>query len=469
MKIRATHNWVSVGCAVITLITLTACTTSLPGAAPAAAPQLELVPVELGDIDNHVVAIGRVIATQTATLTFNRSGKIAKLEAREGEWVKQGQVIAALDTRDLELIAKQQHASYISALAQYSQTLRGVQPSDLRQAQAELASARQRLADLDKGPSQVQVADLQSSVELAEAEVKRAQAEYDAANRANPSGISASPEAATLEQKTIALRAAKARLQAAYEKPQPGQYSEVRAQVAAAQARISALNPVSETIVSSQALSDQAFYIWQQAEQALQDTQIVVPFDGLVTNVSMAVGDSTSANGSIQIADFKTPLFEADVDEADLGKIKVGMDARVLLQSYVDIPLDAIVKSIGKVGRQNGSIIVYRVRLELLGNADVPVQPEVLLNMSGTTQLITAESADAMLVPVSAVTHDEDTGTDSVQIPKGDGSTGETTTVEIKAGLRNSESVEVLEGLKEGDMVVLPEPENVPLEGPSVN
>lgn len=533
MKVSLIY-WLVAG-AIAALIALTACTTalpaSLPGAAPEAAVALERITVERGSIENHVTANGRVVADRTAALTFNRGGRIAQVNAREGEWVQQGQLLAKLDTRELELIAKQQHANYIGALAQYSQTLRGGLPADIRQAQSEFASASQRLKDLDKGPAQAQVAELQAQVadlqgqmQQAEAEVKLAQAAYDTVRRENPAGAGGTPEAATLEIKTIALQAANARLQAAqarleaaYEKPNPGQYAELRAQMAAAQARLNALRPVSETIVSAQALADQAYYAWQQAELALRDTRIIAPFDGLVTNVAMAMGDAASSSSVIQLADFSEPIFEAEVDEADLAKIKIDQDARVRLQTYIDTPISAIVKGIGKVGRQNGSLIVYRVQLALGAfeqpdessaaepdeqaaaqpeeqptaepdeqtaaqpaeqSAEEPAEsaepateekPEILLNMSGSVQFVTAISEDALLVPAQALIQDPDTRTYSVQIVKGEGDAAQTEEVEVEIGLRNSEMVEIISGVNEGDTLLVPEPDNIPLEGPSVN
>lgn len=498
---------------------------SLPTTAPQAPVALERVTVERGPIENHVIANGHVIAERTATLIFSRAGRVAQINAREGEWVKQGQLLARLDTRELEFIAKQQKAAYIGALAQFSQTVRGGSPFDIQQAQLELASANQRLKDLGAGPAQTQVTELQALVQQAEAELKRAQADYDSAYRNNPSTISASPEAAVLELKNIALQTAKARLAAAYEKPRPGQIADLRSQAAAAQAKLNALKPVPEAIMSSQATVDQAYIAWQIAEQNVRDTRIIAPYDGLITRVSMSAGDIVGSNNAIEIADFSQPIFEADVDEGDLAKIEVGQAARVRLQTYLDTPFDAEVLSISKVGRQVGSLIVYRVWL-VLGAAQQPADeggepaqagaepdaapaadangeqaaepaatpvadanadpnaepaadpaeeaaaeagPEILLNMSGTAQFITASSEDALLAPANAVTHNPEENIYTVQVVTGEGSTEKISEVEIEVGLRNGEAYEVLSGLKEGDQLVVPEPDNVPLEGPSVN
>lgn len=415
--------------------------------------RLETVPATRGSIENRIVANGRVIATTSATLTFNRAGRIAEVFVREGMRVKKGDLLARLERRELEIVARQQEASYVGALAAYSQTVRGGTPSEKAQARSELSAAAQRLKDLDAGPTRANVADLQAALQAAEAEVKRAQSRYDAAFANDPAGIGASPEAADLEQKTIAFKQAKARLDAAYDKPRAGQYSDARAAVVAAQARLTALTPVSETVIQRKAAADQAFYAWEQALQTLREAELRAPFDGLITGVGFAVGDIAGGTASIQLADFDKPLFEVDVDEADLGKIAVGQVARVRLQSYASAPISGTVASIGSIGRQNGSVINYRVRVIVAPPVDKPV----LLNMSGTAQIVTARADDALLVPARAMTVDEATKAYSVVRLR----SGVTDTVTLTLGLRNADFAEVLTGgLADGDTLVLPS--NVP-------
>ena len=472
----------------LTLLLLSAC--SMPFTPlTAAPPKLERITVERGPIENHVVANGRVVAQKIATLAFSRAGRIIQVNVQEGDSVQKGQVLAVLDTRDLELSAKQQQANYISVLAQYSQTLRGALPTEIRQAQSELVSAGQRLRDLDKGPASTQITELQASMQQVEAEVRQAQAAYDTARRENPAGIGASPEAAALEQKTIALQAAKARLEAIYEKPKLGQFAEARAQVAAAQAKLIALNPLSETLVSRQAQAEQAFYAWQQAEQAITEAQLTAPFDGLIMNVVMTEGDIAGGSSTVQLADFAEPTFEADVDEADFGLIDVDQFARVRLQSAIGVPISATIKSIGKIGHPSGSLNVYRTRLTLEPVEDQSEQPDVLLNMSGIVQIVTESSPNALLVPVRALTLDENGETYTVQraLP---GTVSASTaisssvsdsanalavasdaseTVQVEIGMRNSEVVEIVSGLNEGDVLLVPAPNDIPLDQPTVN
>jgi HlyD family secretion protein len=440
----------TIALASVLLLTLSGCANlGLSAGDGSETANLETVAVSRGSIENRIVANGRVIATTSATLTFSRVGRIAEVAAREGQRVKKGEVLARLETRELEIIARQQEAAYVGALASYSQTVRGATPSEIAQARSELAAASQRFKDLNAGPTRASIADVQAALQAAEAEVKRAQSGYDSAFANDPAGIGASPEAATLEQKTIAFKQAKARLDAAYEKPRAGQYSDARAAIVAAQAKLTALTPVSETVMQRKASADQALYAWEQARYALREAELRAPFDGLVTAVGFAVGDTAGSAASIQLAEFDKPLFEVDVDEGDLGKVLVGQEVRVRLQSYASAPFSGTVMSIGSVGRQNGSVINYRVRVTIAQQAEKPV----LLNMSGTAQIVTARADDALLVPARALTLDNDTKLHSVVRLRGE----ITETLTVTLGLRNADSVEVRSGnLNEGDTLVVP-------------
>jgi hypothetical protein len=89
--------------------------------------------------------------------------------------------------------------------------------------------------------------------------------------------------------------------------------------------------------------------------------------------------------------------------------------------------------------------------------------------MSGSVQFVTASSPDALLVPARALIIDPDTQSYSVQIANGPDDAAGSTEVDVEIGLRNSEMVEIISGLNEGDTLLVPEPDNIPLEGPSVN
>lgn len=66
----------------------------------------------------------------------------------------------------------------------------------------------------------------------------------------------------------------------------------------------------------------------------------MAPFDGVVTKVSFDPGDYASGGQTaFEVSDIARPYFEIDVDEADIGNVRVGMPARVTLQAFAQVPI----------------------------------------------------------------------------------------------------------------------------------
>ena len=212
----------------------------------------------------------------------------------------------------------------------------------------------------------------------------------------------------------------------------------------------------------SKAKLDQAYAAWQQAEDNVTEATIVAPYDGLVTSVYFEVGDwQNTGSPAVDIVDFNEPIFEVNVDETDLGNVKVGKDARILLQTYPDTPITATVQSIAKTGTTSGSIVTYKVKLVM--NTAGQSQAEVLLGMSGTSEIVTQNIQDALLVPNRALIADSTTKGYSVHRLKADNTVE---TVSVKLGALSADNAQVLEGVKEGDTLVVPTSSAVQQFGP---
>jgi HlyD family secretion protein len=433
-------------------MTLSACATPGSGAAQASTASGERVTVTKGAIQNTVIATGKVTARSTTTVAFSRSGAVVALLIKEGDQVKKGQPLASLDTRELQNTAQQQHANYMSALASYSQTIMGPTAADLASAQASLASAQSAYGDLFVSPSDNTLANLHATLLNAEATLKQKQSAYDTAYKRDPAGIGGNPAALDLEKATNDYNAAKANYDKEFDKPKNSAVASAAASIASAKANLASLTPVTETIAQSMAKLDQAYAAWQQAQDNVTEATIVAPYDGLVTSVYFEVGDwQNTGSPAVDIADFNEPIFEVAVDETDLGNVKVGKDARIVLQTYPDTPISATVQSIAKAGSTSGSIVTYKVKLAM--STAKQSQADVLLGMSGTSEIVTQNIQDALLVPNRALIADSTTKGYSVHRLKADNSVE---TVAVKLGALSADNAQVLEGVKTGDMLVVP-------------
>jgi multidrug efflux pump subunit AcrA (membrane-fusion protein) len=324
-------------------------------------------------------------------------------------------------------------------------------------------SAQAAYSDLTEPPTENEVAALKASLLNAEAEVRRAQSEYDRAYSRNPAAIGAAPEALALEKATNAYNLAQANYDRAFEQAAPGALANASAQISSAKARLEALTPVTETVQQAAARRDQACAAWQQAELNVQKATLTAPFDGTLTRVAFEPGDWMAAGApAVEIADLRGPWFEMQVDEADLGGVRVGDPARVSLQAYPTQPIPAAVESIASTGAGAGSVVTFRVRLALPGDAAAPAatlaaapesgdEPIVLLGMSGTAEIVTGLARDTLVVPNAALAVDRETRSFSVR--KLDAG-GQPVEVPVKVGLRGADETQILEGLSAGDVVV---------------
>jgi len=466
------RNGIAVVGVVLAGIFLAAC--SAPGAQQTAAniATAERVTVTTGTVENRIVATGKVVASASAAVAFERSGVVAEVLVKEGQQVQAGQPLARLNTTDLELTAQQQWASYLSAQATYSQSIKGPSAAEIKAAQASIASAQSSIAsaqagknDLYTGPSEGDLVQLKADLQNADAELKSAQSAYDRAFRQNPAGIGASQEGVSLEKATNNYNKAKAAYDTKFEQPSQAQVASANSQISSANSQIqsarqslSALQPVSETIQQRDAQMQQAYIAWQQAEANIKNATLLAPFAGIITEVNYDRGDyAAGGQPAVQVSDFAVPIFELDVDEADLGQVKVGQTAQVRLQTYPAQPIDAKVESISTVGTNTGAVVNYKVKLSM-GKADGGAgsegeQPVVLINMSGTSEIVTAKKENALVVPNTAVTIDAQTKRYSVDLLKSDNTTQK---VEVELGFRDGTQTQIIGDVKAGDTLIIP-------------
>ena len=402
----------------------------------------ERIDVKTGTVENRVVATGKVTAKTTYSVAFTRTGTVTKKAVAEGDAIKAGAVLAELDTRDLRYTADQQFQSYLSARAAYSASIKGPSAADLASANSALNNAYAQYADLKRAPSENELASLKATLMNAQATIKIKQAAYDREFGRVQGGIGGTQQSLDLESATNAYHVAKT----------PASYASASANISSAKAKIESLSPIPETILQNKAKMDQSYIAWQQADENVKNTKLLAPADGLVTSVKFELGDAVAANNPIvTIVDFSEPIFEMDVDEADLGNVKVGQDARVQLQTYPNSPVPAKVTSIAAAGTTSSNVVTYKVKIT--AKPGDPTKP-ILLGMSGTGEIITGKANDAIVIPARALVIDATTREYSVLKVAADGNT--TTRATVVLGYRSGDSVQILSGIAMGDKIAIP-------------
>lgn len=106
-----------------------------------------------------------------------------------------------------------------------------------------------------------------------------------------------------------------------------------------------------------------------KARNILSKSVLKSPFDGTVTRVSAQLNESTSAFSQqpiIQIVDFSTLYFDAEIDQENSGLVETGQKATVTLDAKKDKPLDGIITEIANSTRttpENDQVLPVKIRL----------------------------------------------------------------------------------------------------------
>ncbi|MGC8779925.1 MAG: HlyD family secretion protein, partial [Anaerolineae bacterium] len=260
------------------------------GAKAAASPNYEVASLARGNITAVVSASGTVLPERQTNLAFQTGGVIVKVAVQVGDLVQAGQVLAQLDTADLELALRQAQVGLRQAEAQLQQLKAGPNPVDVASARAALASAQAAYQQLLAGTDADRLAAARAQVEQARVALEQAQQAYDKVK--DVPGVGMMPQSLQLQQATINYETAQANYRVASRGADQAQLAAAQAQVAQAQAALDRLlrGPTKEQLDVAQAGVDQAQLAVEQAQRRLDNARLVAPWDGIVTAVNIVEG-----------------------------------------------------------------------------------------------------------------------------------------------------------------------------------
>ncbi|OGS00814.1 MAG: hypothetical protein A2V88_17530 [Elusimicrobia bacterium RBG_16_66_12] len=205
---------------------------------------------------------------------------------------------------------------------------------------------------------------------------------------------------------------------------------------------------------AARAMGPAEFKKWQDA---YKQTPVVASLPGEVILRNVVVGEAVSA-GSVLFAVADTLIVNAQVDESDIGKIKIGQKARIRLDAYPDRPVDGKVYDILFEGKNVSNVITYGVKIR-----PGKLPPFFRSQMTANVSFLVARKEDALLLPAAAVS-DMPGGKRAVSLTPGPD--GKPVSREVTVGLETDDQVEILDGVAEGDKVLLPQGRYVAQKAP---
>jgi len=178
---------------------------------------------------------------------------------------------------------------------------------------------------------------------------------------------------------------------------------------------------------------------------AVEFAALITPIAGIVTHIDTPVAgvNITPASAVFSVADPNSLVFEANVDETEVGSLVVGQKTQITLDAYPEATFSGIVTYISYVSETSGGgATVFPVKISF----DNPQQLRIGLN--GDIAIEVSKQPDALTIPTEALREDSN-GPYVYRKTK----TGFTKTV-ITVGLRNDDDVVVTSGLSSKDSVV---------------
>lgn len=441
--------------------------------------------IQRGDLSVSVSATGSVTPEEQLPLFFEGSGEVAEVLVHTGDRVAKGDVIARLDTSDLDTtIAEAEIALQLQQIA-YDALSAPPRDADLAAAQAAVDSAQAALnaAYTSTNPNAEQIAQLQS--ELARNRLWQAQLQRDMAvsspgfspdiSSLIPDGVdvpqdvidrinqglsglvpsvpsaSAGDFTAGLNQAQYGVEIADANAAAAASSGlNQGSIGQANAALVSAQAALDRLeNGASDTDRESAALFlAQAQNALDQARAARDRATLIAPFDGVIAQDNLTVGEPPPQQDAAVLLVNLDPLYvDLSVDETDVVSLEEGQPVALTFDALPDATLTGQVSEIAIAPVSVGELVSYPVRVRL-----DPTDQPVRIGMSATATITVRSLSAVLIVPNRFVRIDRTSGDAFVTIER---TAGRFEEVKVELGVRNEIESEVTAGLTEGEEIVL--------------
>ena len=357
-----------------------------------------------------VEAIGTLNPYDEVTVSTEVDGILKDLKVDEGTTVSKDMLLALIDDADYNLEVKRAEGVLEAAKSRLEQLLAGARPQEIQLAKAEM---NQTLADMEK-----RKADMERAKKLVRDNYISAQ-EWDAARTAYEVSVATHQKA----KENYAL---------VVEGPRKEEIAQARAQADQAQAALSL------------------------SRQKLAKTKIFSPLSGIVRLRKVSKGEFLKNGTALFIIIQSNPIkLRFTLKERDVGKVKVGQEAAVRVDAFPEREFKGEVRTIYPSLEEKTRTLLVEA---LVANPEGSLKPGFFAKVS----LYTGSPQERVVIPITAFLYEES----RVKIFVEEG--GRARLKEVKPGGKYGEMMEILEGVQEGEKVVVAGQQNLS-EGVKVN
>lgn len=432
------------------------------------AANAQTVAVTRTTLYTSVDSTGSLIPEAEVNLAFGTSGTVEQVKVEVGNSVKQGDILATLETSDLQNAVTKAEQSYLLQQLTYSTTLEP-EANDVASAEASYTSAlaAYQAAQTDYANLATKESVQCAALTTAKASLDRAQTAYDRIANDHQASQYLSGDWGPYQQIVDGLENAQDAYAEAVSNCNITKLSlndsslrSAQAQVQSAKTTLDNLTtPRTEKQIQAAAALEQARLSLEQAKLNLADAQITAPFDGVVTAVNITAGATGGAN-AITLADVSQLHVDVLVDETEIANVTVGQNAELTLDAVQGITLTGTVARIDPVGTVSNGVVNYGVRVNLAATTAA-----LKLDMTANASIIGEKAENVLVVPTTAIRTARAQSTSSTQTTAAPAAMagnfvlvlkdGQPRPVPVTLGMSANDYTEISGDIQEGDLVVI--------------
>ncbi len=201
-----------------------------------------------------------------------------------------------------------------------------------------------------------------------------------------------------------------------------------------------------EDLLAQQEVYGEAESKWNEFSTHISGNAVQAKYDGIITSVALAEGDSLTTGATVvTLYDTEDVSMTVSLEEEDMTSIQVGGLANICFTAYPEEVYKAVISEISDGETDSSGTTTYDVTVTLQGDVSGLFQ-----GMTGEITFITKESEEVLYVSNRAIIRE---GKKSYVKVKD--SSGNVKKVEVETGFSDGVSVEIINGLKEGDIVLV--------------
>jgi HlyD family secretion protein len=347
----------------------------IAGKEASASPLYLTAAVEQGELRRVTTATGTLNAIINVEVGSQLSGQVAELLVDFNDEVKKDQPLARLDQRSFKAHVAEAQAAM-----------------ELAQVSVEVARARLERAEIDARDSEAQRAVLKARTDNARVKFESARTELHRKETLRERQVGTAVDIEDAQTKVASAAASLREAEA----------------IAAAQENLVAgtkadLRRVKSELESALASIPQKRALLEVAQIDLDRTTIRSPIDGVVVGRNVNEGQTLATTLEaktlfIVAGDLHHMQIEAKVDEADIGKIRVGQEATFTVDSHPGRQFSGLVRQVRKAPQVVQNVVTYIVVLSA-------ANPENLLlpGMTALVRITVNRTGPVLKVPLAAL------------------------------------------------------------------